>query len=102
MQNQLAGTRVIKVEDNGNWLDSFFASKDQQFFWQGIHNLPKRWEKVIAMDNTSINVYIYFEIKRKSYFLLKNSENFFVQLIYKSERDFFFHLFFINLNYNIP
>ena len=33
-----------------NWLDSFSAAKPAQFFWDGIHKLPERWEKVIASD----------------------------------------------------
>ncbi|EFN87728.1 hypothetical protein EAI_02656, partial [Harpegnathos saltator] len=27
-----------------------FASKEQQFFWRGIHKLSDRWEKCIASD----------------------------------------------------
>ena len=32
------------------WLDSFLAAKPEQFFWNGIHKLPERWEKLRALD----------------------------------------------------
>jgi histone-lysine N-methyltransferase SETMAR len=28
----------------------YFNSKNDEFFWRGIHDLPNRWEKVIAND----------------------------------------------------
>ena len=45
MQNALTSEQGIK-----NWLDLFLAAKPAQFFWDGIHKLPERWEKVIASD----------------------------------------------------
>jgi len=33
-------------EDIRKWLDEWFASKDEEFFWRGIHKLPERWEKL--------------------------------------------------------
>lgn len=50
MQSALTGTRFTSSESIKIWLDSFLSSKDGQFFWQGIHKLPERWEKVIASD----------------------------------------------------
>lgn len=50
MQNALSGIRFTSEQGITNWLDSFLASKDEQFFWDGIHNLPERWEKVVASD----------------------------------------------------
>ena len=50
MQNALTGIRFTSKEDIENWLDSFLASKDEKFFWDGIHHLPDRWAKVIASD----------------------------------------------------
>ena len=31
-------------------LDDWYVSKERQFFWRGIHQLPDRWEKCIASD----------------------------------------------------
>lgn len=50
MQNALTGVRFTSAEGIKNWLDTFLASKNEQFFWHGIHSLPERWEKVIASD----------------------------------------------------
>ena len=33
------------------WLDEWFASKDEEFFWRGIHKLTERWEKCIVSEN---------------------------------------------------
>lgn len=50
MQNALTGVRFTSVEGIKNWLDTFLASKDAQFYWHGIHSLPERWAKVVASD----------------------------------------------------
>lgn len=50
MQNKLSGKRFTSVESIENWLDSFFDSKDEKFYWDGIHALPEKWAKVIASD----------------------------------------------------
>ena len=50
MQNALTGIRFTSERGIKNWLDSFLAAKPAQFFWDGIHKLPERWEKVIASD----------------------------------------------------
>lgn len=50
MQNALTGVRFTSVAGIQNWLDSFFASKSEQFYWDGIHALPEKWEQVIASD----------------------------------------------------
>ena len=50
MQNALTGIRFTSEQDIKNWLDSFLDAKPAQFFWDGIHKLPERWEKVIASD----------------------------------------------------
>ena len=49
-QNFLTGIRFTSEQDIKNWLDSFLATKLAQFFSDGIHQLPERWEKVIASD----------------------------------------------------
>ena len=50
MQNALTGIRFTSEQGVKNCLDSFLAAKPAQFFWDGIHKLPERWEKVIASD----------------------------------------------------
>ena len=50
MQNALTGIRFTSEQGIKNWVDSFLATKLAQFFWDGIHKLPERWEKVIALD----------------------------------------------------
>ena len=69
MQNALTGIRFISEQGIKNWLDSFLAGKPMQFFWDGIHKLPKRWEKVIASDGQ----YMFFLNKRSNF--LKNRTN---------------------------
>jgi len=32
------------------WLDEWFASKDEEFFWRDMHKLPERWEKCIVSE----------------------------------------------------
>ena len=44
MQNALTGIRFTSEQGMKNWLDSFLAAKPAQFFWDGIHKLPERWE----------------------------------------------------------
>ena len=38
------------LENLQNSIDEYFGSKNEDFFWKGIHDLPNRWEKVIAAD----------------------------------------------------
>ena len=50
MQNALTGIRFTSEQSIKNWLDLFLATKPAQFFWDRIHKLRERWEKVIASD----------------------------------------------------
>ena len=50
MGHALAEQRFTSYENVQKWLDDWFASKEQQFFWSGIHKLAERWEKCIASD----------------------------------------------------
>lgn len=50
MQHGLAAQKFSSVDDIKKWLDSWIASKDEQFFRHGIRMLPERWEKVVASD----------------------------------------------------
>ena len=45
LQNALTGIRFTSEQGIKNWLDSFLAAKLAQSFWNGIHNLPERWEE---------------------------------------------------------
>jgi len=42
MGHTLAQPRFISYEDVRKWLDDWFGSKKQQFFWRGIHKLLNR------------------------------------------------------------
>jgi len=33
-----------------NWLDEWIGSKEENFFYHGIHLLPEKWQNVIAND----------------------------------------------------
>ena len=48
LQSSLSEKTFEKVEDIENYLDSYFCSKPQCFYRDGIRQLPIRWEKVIA------------------------------------------------------
>ena len=50
MGHALAQQRFISYEDVQKWLDDWFSSKEQQFFWRGIHKLSNKWKKCIAID----------------------------------------------------
>lgn len=50
MTHGLADQHFQYYEEVKNWIDSWIASKDDQFFRRGIRMLPERWEKVVASD----------------------------------------------------
>ena len=50
MGHALSEQRFNSHEEAKKWLDDWFAAKDGQFFWRGIHKLPERWEKCVASD----------------------------------------------------
>ena len=50
MAHGLADQHFRSYEEVKNWIDSWIASKDDQFFRRGIRTLPERWEKVVASD----------------------------------------------------
>ena len=49
MAHDLADQHFRSYEEVKNWIDSWIASKDDQFF-RGIRTLPERWEKVVTSD----------------------------------------------------
>lgn len=50
MTHGLAETQFGSYEEVQKWVDSWIASKDDQFFRHGIRMLPERWEKVIEKN----------------------------------------------------
>jgi len=42
MGHALTELHFDSYEDVRKWLDEWFASKDEEFFWRGIHKLPER------------------------------------------------------------
>jgi len=46
----LAEQHFTSYEEAKNWVDSWIASKDQEFFQRGIRMLPERWGKIVAND----------------------------------------------------
>ena len=50
MGHALAEQHFSNFEEVGKWLDEWFAAKDKQFFWHGIHTLPERWAKCVEAD----------------------------------------------------
>lgn len=50
MQHGLSEKHFHSYEEVKIWLDGWLASKNEKWYWDGIHKLPERWEKVIAND----------------------------------------------------
>ena len=67
----LSGTLILR-EDVRKWLDEWFASKDEKFFWHGIHKLPEKWEKCIVSEGKYFEQICFcFLGKKKCVFLTK-------------------------------
>ncbi|GFW65690.1 mariner Mos1 transposase [Trichonephila clavipes] len=50
MTHGLADQHFRSYEEVKNWINSWIASKVNQFFQRGIRTLPERWEKVVTSD----------------------------------------------------
>jgi hypothetical protein len=50
MQHGLADQHFKTYEEIKKWLDEWIASKDEHFFYRGIHLLSEKWEKIVASD----------------------------------------------------
>jgi len=50
MAHSLADQHLRSYKEVKNWIDTWVASKDEQFFQRGIRTLPKRWENVVASN----------------------------------------------------
>ncbi|GBP62412.1 Mariner Mos1 transposase [Eumeta japonica] len=55
MAHALSEQRFTSYEDTKNWVNSWIASKDKEFFRLGIRTLPERWKKVVASDGQYFN-----------------------------------------------
>lgn len=55
MSHALPMKHFNNYEDIGKWVEEWTTRKDEQFFWEGIHNLPEAWEKCVDSDG------VYFE-----------------------------------------
>lgn len=47
MGHALAEQHFDSYEEVENWVSGWFALKDEQFYWRGIHKLPERWSKCV-------------------------------------------------------
>jgi len=50
MAHGLSEQHFTSYEDTQNWVDSWIASKDEEFFRHGIRMLPERCQKVVAAE----------------------------------------------------
>ena len=50
MSPALAEKRFQPFEGMKTWVDSLIASKDEEFFRNGIRKLPEKWWNVTASD----------------------------------------------------
>ena len=50
MGHVLAEQHLDSYEGVRKWLDEWFASKQKDSFWHGIHKLPERWERCVASE----------------------------------------------------
>lgn len=55
MAHSLSEKRFKSLEEVEKWLIDWIATKDADFFYRGIHQLPEKWTKVISNDGN------YFE-----------------------------------------
>lgn len=50
MGHALAEQQLDSYEEVENWVSDWFASKDEHFYWRGIHKLPERWSKCVESN----------------------------------------------------
>ena len=50
MAHGMAEQHFTSYEEAKNWVNSWIASKDEEFFKRGIRMLPERWSKVVERD----------------------------------------------------
>jgi len=68
----LAQQRFTSYEDVRKWLDDWFGSKEQQFFWRGIHKLSNRWKKcMLRWAILQIKYFLSFSCNKRVFFYKK-------------------------------
>ena len=50
MEHDLRGKELSGLEDATIFLESFFSSKDKDFYRRGIHQLPDLWKEVVDKE----------------------------------------------------
>ena len=50
MRSGLLEQEFKEFEEVENWVTDWIASKPPEFFYDGIHSLPERWQKVVASE----------------------------------------------------
>ena len=79
MVHALAEQHFDSYEDVRKWLDEF-VSKDEEFFWRGIHKLPERWEKCIVSEGKYFEICFCF-LGKKCIFLTKKTADLSLHLV---------------------
>ena len=54
LSNQMRGLTFDNEEDLENWLTTYFESKSDDFWQNGINKLVERWEEVVNNDGDYI------------------------------------------------
>ena len=47
MGHALTEQHFDSYEEVENWVSDWFALKDEQFYWRGVHKLPERCSKCV-------------------------------------------------------
>lgn len=82
----MAGRRFQSFVEIKIWLHGWILQKDQNFDWNGIHNLRDRWAEVVASDGKYFDyIAIWIYLWNKRVFSSKNSTNLFKYPIYDEE-----------------
>ena len=71
MGHALSDQRFTFYENVRKCLDDWFASKERQFSWRGIHQLPDRWEKCIASDGQYFEQSIFNHFHKRVFSIQK-------------------------------
>ena len=61
MAHGLAEQHFTSYEEAKNWVDSWIASKDEEFFKRGIRMLPERWSKIVERYGQYFEYHILYQ-----------------------------------------
>ena len=59
MQHRILEQHSNSYEEVKNWIDEWLASNDELWYWDGMHQWPERWNKVIANDGQYFDYWIH-------------------------------------------